>query len=58
VLRDSRSAFAINPACGNPYIPLKAIIYTDPDDVAFSRRLYSLIISSGMSLSLILMSSA
>ena len=46
------SLFASNPYCGSPYMPFFACMYTWPSAVAKSRRLYSMIISSGMLLNL------
>ena len=43
------------PAWGSPYMPLVASMYTLPSGVARSRILYYMMISSGISLSLILL---
>ena len=42
-----RRSFAILPACGNPYIPLRISMYTHPSS-AMASRLYCFTISSGI----------
>ena len=48
----SKSSLASSPDCGKPYIPQFATMYTDPSFVALAFKLYSLMISYGMSLNL------
>ena len=47
--RFSSSSLARSPDCGKPYIPLLVLMYIDPSFVAFGFKLYSWMISSGMS---------
>ena len=51
----SRSSLASNPDCGRPYIPRLATMCTDPFGIAVSLKLYSKMISSGMSMMFIQM---